>query len=196
MNQNVKMMKDALALYHQKAKKANEAISKIQDEYKPEIAKERIEKIQAELKQERVTAIDTITRASEQGKADVEKWYALNPDDITDDAKLLQTGIPMNQADFDNLCSKYEKNGTMCRILKGYAEENNRKVQALHPRVIFPEGYLHTMNLPNERAMTEKWDKLATHAESIINSMEGHGYGIGANDPLVIASVEGFGERE
>ncbi len=196
MNQNVKTMKDALASYHQKAKKADEAISKARSEYKPEVANERIDRIESELKQERAKTIDIIRRASEQGKAEIKKRYELNPADITDDAKLLQSGFPMNQADFDSMCRKYESNGTMCRILAEYAETRNKKVQALHPKEVFPEGYLHTMNLPNEKAMTDRYDRLVTSAEGIINNMEGHGWGKGVNDPFVVASVEGFGERE
>ena len=196
MNQHIKSMKDALTSYHQKAKKADEAISKAQREYKPEIARERIEQIQADLRIERTRAIETIRQSSEQGKAAVKKWYELNPADITDDSKLLQTGIPMNQDDFDTMCRKYVNNGTMCRILAEYAETRNRQVQARHPKEVFPEGYLHTMNLPNVKTMTERYDKLASGAEQIINRMEGHGFGVGVNDPLVVSSVEEFGGQE
>lgn len=196
MNQHIKTMKDALTSYHQKAKKADEAISKAQKEYKPEFAKGQIERIQSELMQERTRTIDTITRASEQGKAEVQKWYTLNPADITDDAKLLQTGIPMNQDDFDTLCRKYESNGTMCRILAEYANTRNRQIQAQHPKEVFPEGFLHTMNLPNVRTMMERYDKSASMAQQLINRMEGHGFGVGVNDPFVVAGVEGFGGKE
>ena len=196
MNQHIKTMKDILTSYHQKAKKADDAIRKAQKEYKPEIASKMVEQIKAELLQEKVTAIDAITKASKQGKADLEKWYELNPADITDDAKLLQAGIPITQADFDSLCMKYQNNGTMCRILDEYAKCNNRKAQASHPSDIFPEGYLHTMNLPNVKTMTEKWDHLASKAEGIINSMDGHGYGYGANDPIVSMNVQGFGGND
>lgn len=195
MHQYVKTMKDTLISYHQKAKKADQTISKAQAELKQEIANERIEQIQDELKQERTKAIEAIRKASEQGKAEIQKWNELNPAHITEDAKLLQSGFPMNQADFDKLCKKYENNGTMCRILAEYAETRNRQVQAQHPREIFPKGYLHTVNLPNERTMTEKWDRLASTAEGIINNIDGHGWGRGVNDPFVVASVEGFGER-
>lgn len=195
MNQIVKTMKDALASYHQKAKKADEVISKARSEYKPEVAQERIEQIETELKQERTKAIEAIRKASEQGKAEIQKWNEFNPANITEDAKILQSGFPMNQADFDKLCRKYENNGTMCRILAEYAETRNRQVQSQHPREVFPKGYLHTVNLPNERTMTEKWDRLASTAEGIINNIDGHGWGRGVNDPFVMASVEGFGER-
>ncbi len=194
MNQNVKKMKEAIVSFHQKAKQADEAISKAKRDLKPEVAFKKIDILQAELKQEQAKAIDAIMTAGEQGKADVKKWFELNPADITDDAKLLQMGFPMNQADFNSLCRKYENNGTMCRILKDYAEKHNQEVQARNPKQVFPEGYLHTMNIPNIKSMMNDWDRITANAEEIIKRMEGHGFGVGVNDPVVLSGIEHFGE--
>ena len=47
-----------------------------------------------------------------------------------------------------------------------------------------------------DKTMTERYDKLASGAEQIINRMDGHGFGVGVNDPLVVSSVEEFGGRD
>lgn len=198
MNQYLQSMKNAVADYHKKAQAADAEIKKTVDEYKPEIAKERVADIRSRLTADKAAAIDSILDAQKKGAADyAEKWERIRVEDITPDAKLLDIGITMTQAQYDELCRKYTSagNNTMCRLLNDYADKNNKRLAQENPGEIFPRGYLTRTQLPSVEDNEREWDRAAKSAERLIDQMSGNGYMQGANNGFVAQSVEHFGEN-
>lgn len=187
MNDNLRKMRAALSGYHKKARAAEQEIKRVSDEMKPELARERIGQIKADLIGARIAAIDQISAAAKSGKADAEKWGTLNPADLTDDVKILQTGIKLTQKEYDDLCLKYQNNGSMSRVLGEYADQRNRENKN------GLDGLILKVFLATAEKKAEPWDKLERSAERIIGSIDGSGFGMGADNPLVVESVEQFG---
>ena len=166
---------------------ADQQIRQINDEMKPEIAKERVSQIRANLSSARAAALDQIMAAAKKGKADAEAWGSLNPSDLTDDAKLLQSGIRITQKEYDALCQKYQNNGSMSRVLSEYADQRNREnTDGL-------SGVMYKTQLATVESKSQRWDKLQHSAENILVNIDGSGFGRGADNPIVTESVEQFG---
>ena len=198
MNRHLETMKTAIANYHSKAKTAEAKIKKIVEEYKPDVARERVAAVQADLVGTKAQALDTIRAAQQRGAEEyASKWETVRGEDITPDAKLLETGISMTQGQFDALCMKYTRagNNTMCKLLADYAEQNNKRRAAEHPGQLFPVGYLTTRELPVPEENAKEWERAARSAERIVNQISGSGWMQGPNDAIVISSVERFGEN-
>jgi hypothetical protein len=191
-------MRETITTYHGKARAASAAIKKAVAEYKPEIAQERVTEIRAQLAADKAAAMDAIRDAHRRGAEDYSsRWDHIRGEDITPDAKLLEAGISMTQAQYDGLCSKYTSAGnvTMCKLLADYAERTNKRLAQEHPGAIFPAGYLTTRELPTPEANGREWERAARAAETLIDRMDGEGWMRGADDPFVTRSVEHFGEN-
>lgn len=187
MNDNLKKMRAALSGYHKKVRTAEQEIKRISDEMKPELAREKIGQIKAELNAARSAAIDQISAAAKVGRAEAESWGTLNPADLTDDVKLLQSGIKLTQKEYDNLCLKYQNNGSMSRVLSEYADQRNREnTKGL-------DGVMYKTQLATVESKSQRWDKLQHSAEMIMGNIDGSGFGRGADNPIVTESVEQFG---
>ena len=187
MNDNLKRMRAALSNYHKTALAAEKQIKQISDEMKPDIAGQKIEEIRANLVAARTTAFDQIAAAAKKGRIDAEEWGKLNPSDLTDDVKLLQAGIHLNQKEFDALCQKYQNNGSMSRVLSEYADKHNREQKE------GLSGVIYKTQLATVESKSQRWDKLQRSAESIIGNIDGSGFGRGADNPFVAESVNQFG---
>ena len=187
MNDNLKKMRAALSNYHKAVKVADQQIRKINDEIKPELAKEMVSQIRANLTAARSSAIDQITAAAKKGRAEAEDWGTLNPSDLTDDVKLLQSGIRISQKEYDDLCQKYQNNGSMSRVLSEYADQRNREnTDGL-------SGVMYKTQLATVESKSQRWDKLQRSAEMIMGNIDGSGFGRGADNPIVAESVDKFG---
>lgn len=187
MNDNLRKMRAALSNYHKAVKAADRQIRQINDELKPDLAKERTAQIRDNLASARAAAIDQITAAAKSGRAEAEKWGTLNPSDLTSDVKLLQSGIRLSQKEFDDLCQKYQNNGSMSRVLSEYADQRNREnTEGL-------SGVMYKTQLATVESKAQRWDKLKQSAEMVMGSIDGSGFGRGADNPLVSESVEKFG---
>ena len=198
MNQYVQSMKNTITEYHEKALAADAAIKKAVDEYKPEIARERVADIRAKLASAKATTLDAIRDAHRRGvEAYTSKWEHIRGEDITPDAKLLETGISMTQSQYNELCRKYTSagNNTMCKLLSDYAERTNKRLAQENPGTIFPPGHLIKQELPTPEAKEKEWERAARSAERLIEQMEGEGFMRGANNTYVVNSVEHFGEN-
>ena len=187
MNENLRKMRAALANYHKTALAAEKQIKQISEEMKPDLARVRIEEIRANVAAAKLTAIDQISAAAKKGKADAEEWGTLKPSDLTDDIKILQSGIRLSQKEYDILCKKYQNNGSMSRVLGEYADQRNRE----NKNGI--DGLLLNIHLATVEKKAEPWNKLKLSAENIIENIDGYGFGRGADNPIVSQSVEQFG---
>ena len=187
MNDNLRKMRAALSNYHKAVKAADQQIKQINDELKPEIAKEKVSQIRANLAAARSAAVDQITAAAKKGRAEAEAWGTLNPSDLTDDVKLLQSGIRITQKEYDALCQKYQNNSSMSRVLSEYADQRNREnTKGL-------EGVMYKTQLATVESKSQRWDRLQQSAEHIMWNIDGSGFGRGADNPFVAESVDQFG---
>lgn len=54
----------------------------------------------------------------------VDKWNELDGSKLSDDAKLLEMDLPMNQVQFQQLCTKHKDNSLMLSLLCQYADRH------------------------------------------------------------------------
>lgn len=56
---------------------------------------------------------------------ELEKSEALNPEDLTEDAKFLHDGIPLKKADLEAMIERNLTNDTMLRLIADYCQKHN-----------------------------------------------------------------------
>lgn len=203
MNQIIQKMKSALETYLKAATDTIKTLERMRKEILPEIAAERSEKLYQDLSGIRYKAKEQIRAAAAEGRESVDKWGTLSGSELTDDAKLLQTGLLLTQKDFDDLCIRYKNNGSMSRLLAQYADSQNRTVIPSDPERItetFADQAALNHVLRTDKLMTiEKkkalWDRLESSAQTILAAIDGSGVGKGIDDYSVIFSVEHFGDN-
>ncbi len=203
MNQIIQKMKTAIETYLKAAKDTISTVEKMRKELLPEVVAERSEKLYQELSGVRYHAKEQIRSAAAAGRSSAETWGTLNGSDLTDDAKLLQTGLILTQKDFDDLCIRYRNNGSMSRLLAQYAEKQNSSVIPSDPEKVTEtfsdqaalSHVLLTDNLMTIEKKKERWDRLESSAQTILAAIDGSGVGKGIDDYAVIYSVEHFGEN-
>ena len=203
MNQIVQKMKSALETYLKAATDTIKTLEKMRKEILPEIVSERAEKLYQELSGIRYKAKEQIRAAAAEGRESVDKWGTLFGSEITDDAKILQSGITLTQRDFDVLCLRYKDNGSMSRLLAQYADKQNRSVLPSDPdritQTLADETALRSVLLTDKLMTIEKkkdlWNRLESSAQTILSAIDGSGVGKGIDDYAVIFSVEHFGEN-
>lgn len=67
-----------------------------------------------------------------QFRKDVANENNLNPADLTDDIKLLQPGIVLNERDIEGMLERNKDNKTMVQVILRYANERNIKVNRVY----------------------------------------------------------------
>ena len=189
LNPIIRKMRATLSEYHRKALETQQNIEKMRAELLPDVATERIAAAQAELSTLKMVTIDRINAAVKEGKADAEAWGKLNAADINQaDSALLNSGIKLTQKEFDDLCTKYQNNGTMSRVLSEYADRRNKAEGRSMDTLLF------TPCLATVAKKTEVWDRLERSANMIVGNISGsRGFSTGADNPIVGSSVEQFG---
>lgn len=70
---------------------------------------------------EAISEIEHIRRSHTEA---VDKWNELDSSKLSDDAKLLEMDIPMNQTQFQQLCTKHKDNSLMLALLCQYADRH------------------------------------------------------------------------
>lgn len=193
MNIYLKQMKDALSKCYDTAKKYTENVTAAKRRYQPDVAAEEIKRLDAAFEQEKRRFSDAITAARDNGIESARKWGELDGSKIDDgDMKLLKFDLSSEQ--FEHLVNKHRANGTMCFILRQYAEKNNR------PETDTTEfgltGRLNPLVIPTVDAKVSAYAKFADSAISIVNNMTGYGLGRGTDSPLLESSVKSFGEPD
>ena len=109
----------------------------------------------------------------EQYRQDVEKSNSLNPDDLTDDVKLLQSGIVLNASDIKWMIERNQGNRTMLQIILRYAAEHGidtgtiysggeDEMQTADNLDSIIHYYSRWIDTPNARAMLDKFFDAAT----------------------------------
>lgn len=122
-------MADAIAELTERNKELAELKQKAQDtrKYKPEYIsslRQRIAALERENIRYEEEANDSIKKLCGGFADELRQADALNPADITDDAKLLNCGLKLKRSDLENLFDKYNGNRTMQRLILDAAETN------------------------------------------------------------------------
>ena len=190
MNKYVQLMKNAIDKYYTTAKNADGSIEQAKQRYQPGVASEEIEKINTELETAKRGAIDAINAARDSGIEDAKRWGKLDGSEINDgDMKLLKYDLSPDQ--FADMVERNKNNGTMCFILKQYADEHNRPETT--PGERGSVGRFTTLVIPTVEEKIQAYTSIASNAVGVVENLTGYGWGKGVNSPFVESTVKEFG---
>lgn len=190
MNRYLQEMKNALSGFYNKAKEYERNVEQARQRYQPDIAAEEIKKFDSSLEADKRAAINTITDAKDQGIQAAQRWAALDGSDIDDgDMKLLKFDLSPDQ--FAALVDKHRNNGTMCFILKQYAEKHSRQEQKDDEFLAWDS--LSSVDIPTVEEKIKAYNRFAESAIATVNNMTGYGWGKGVSNPVIEGSVKNFG---
>lgn len=190
MNRYLQEMKNALSGFYNKAKEYERNVEQARQRYQPDIAAEEIKKFDSSLEADKRAAINTITDAKDQGIQAAQRWAALDGSNIDDgDMKLLKFDLSPDQ--FAALVDKHRNNGTMCFILKQYAEKHSRQEQKDDEFLAWDS--LSSVDIPTVEEKIKAYNRFAESAIATVNNMTGYGWGKGVSNPVIEGSVKNFG---
>lgn len=191
MNKYIQQMKNALNTYYNAAKAAESEKEKARNIYQHDVAEAQSQKIDSDLWNKKQVAIDTIVNAKDDGIAEAKRWGVLDGNKINDgDMKLLKFDLSPEQ--FETIVERNRNNGTMCFILKQYAEKHGRKEMKQDE---VPEwNELATVTIPTVEEKTKAYEIFYNSAIGIIENMSGYGWGKGVDGFGVESTVKSFGE--
>ena len=167
MNTYVKKMREALGAFYEKAVDHENNVNKANQRYKADVA-----------------AKDKVIESAK-------RWGVLDGDKIKDgDMKLLKFDLSPEQ--FEAIVDRNKNNGTMCFILKQYAEKHAK--HEMKDDEIPAWNSLASVEVPTVDEKIKAYNALAERAIGIIQNISGYGWGRGVNGFGVESSVKGFGE--
>lgn len=191
MNTYVKKMREELEAFYKKAVDHENNVNKANQRYKSDVAAEEVKRLDEQLETEKQAAIDAITEAKDKGIEAARRWGALDGDKINDgDMKLLKFDLSPEQ--FESIVDRNRNNGTMCFILKQYAEKHAK--HEMKDDEIPAWNSLAAVEVPTVDEKIKAYNALAESAIGIIQNISGYGWGRGVNGFGVESSVRGFGE--
>lgn len=76
----------------------------------------------------RISGKAEVERLCEEYKVELRKADALNGNDLTDDAKLLSSGVKLSKKDLEYMLDRNKGNNTMTQLILRYADENGMKM--------------------------------------------------------------------
>lgn len=88
--------------------------------YSPTVAEKENEKCSYQMKIDTQTAIDQLTAQMTEAAKRLNMWNAPKASDLTEDAALFQSGVPMSAQEIQQFRQLYRSNGTMLRVIDGY----------------------------------------------------------------------------
>lgn len=131
-------IKDAIADLNFTAAELNELNEKIKDtrRYTAQhikgtlIPKRNAAKLRME--ERKTEAMNKIQSLCDQQLAELRAANDLNPNDITDDAKLFNVGVTLSTSDLEKIFDRNQGNSTMERLILDYAKQNNLDLHRTH----------------------------------------------------------------
>ena len=191
MNAYLQTMKNALVGYYNAAKTCEGKAQQARQIYQQDAASEAIGRLYRQLEADKTAAIDAINEARNKGIEAAQSWGALDGSKINDgDMKLLKFDLSPEQ--FEAIVQRNRGNGTMCSILKQYAEKH-----AKHEKKEDEVPAWNTLamtDVPTTEAKIQAYNSFADSAIASIHNMSGNDWEFGVNSPITQASVERFGE--
>lgn len=191
MNTYVKKMREELEAFYKKAVDHENNVNKANQRYKSDVAAEEVKRLDEQLETEKQAAIDAITEAKDKGIEAARRWGALDGDKINDgDMKLLKFDLSPEQ--FESIVDRNRNNGTMCFILKQYAEKHAK--HEMKDDEILAWNSLAAVEVPTVDEKIKAYNAFAASAISLVQIITESGWGRGVNGLGVEISVKGFGE--
>lgn len=191
MNTYIQSMKNVLNNFYNAAKIYNDKVAQAGERYKPDVAAEEVKKLDAQLEANKRAAIDAITEAKDKGIEAARRWGVLDGDKINDgDMKLLKLDLSPEQ--FEAIVDRNRNNGTMCFILKQYAEKHAK--HEMKDDEIPMWNSLAAVEVPTVDEKIKAYNTFAENAIGIIQNITGYGWGRGVDGFGVESSVKGFGK--
>ena len=123
----------------------------VQTELQPELA--TIRRNRETRREDGVAAVRA--RASEY-IAELRKADQLNPDNLTDDIKLLQSGVALSADDLATLFDRNAGNSTMQKLITDFAKQHNRDIQRYY-RPANADLIKGVENIPEVMRIVLKW---------------------------------------
>lgn len=194
MNKHVERMKTALNGYYNALKATDEKIRRNNETYQPAAAQAENQRLQTAIEQARRNAEAEIRSAVEEGQKSIDAWATPDGKQITDDAKLLQYGVSIE--DFRKLADRYRDNYSMSALLQRYADGENEKIRANAnetghiPSELYPAWEIRSAE--NRKGAYQNFGKSALDLISAMHARPG--FGTGLQSDTLKHSVETFGE--
>lgn len=191
MNAYLQAMKTALVGYYNAAKTCEGKAQEARKIYQQDVASGVVKKLFAQLQENKAAAIDAINEARDKGIEAAQRWGTLDGSKINDgDMKLLKFDLSPEQ--FETIVDRNRNNGTMCFILKQYAEKHAKHEKKEDEVPMW--NALAMVDVPTAEAKVQAYNSFADSAIASIHNMSGNDWEFGLNSPITQASVEQFGE--
>lgn len=101
--------------------------------YSPKVAETELKPKLTNIKKSRETrredGVSAVRTRTEEYIAELRKADQLNPDNLTDDIKLLQSGVALSADDLAMLFDRNTGNSTMQKLISDFAKQHNRDIQ-------------------------------------------------------------------
>lgn len=108
----------------EKVKAGRYSAETVQNEIKP-----RIDDLKRKTKSLSEQAIADAAALVSKYRDEIEERYCLDPEELNDDIKLLQAGIPLSVRDVQAILRRNEDNRTMTALALRYAEQHDLKIE-------------------------------------------------------------------
>lgn len=191
MNAYLQAMKTALVGYYNAAKTCEGKAQEARKIYQQDVVSGVVKKLFAQLQENKAAAIDAINEARDKGIEAAQRWGTLDGSKINDgDMKLLKFDLSPEQ--FETIVDRNRNNGTMCFILKQYAEKHAKREEKEDEVPMW--NALAMVDVPTAEAKVQAYNSFADSAIASIHNMSGNDWEFGVNSPITQASVERFGE--
>ena len=123
--------------------------------YLPDVAKDENAKLEERRKDLYYRALDAMDEIESKARADAVRFGRLDAAELTDDIKILQSGIKLTTEDINALIDKHITNGTMLRAISDYTSEHK-----------LPRNFI-----PTSESKANAWAAIATTGRSLIESI-------------------------
>lgn len=90
------------------------------------------DEVRAQIRNAQEAAKQAVVEKINAHITDLERLDALDPAELTDDCKLLSSGIPLNESDIRFMLERNAKNRSMSQIIIRYAREHDIKCDAAY----------------------------------------------------------------
>lgn len=118
-----KVVEEKAAL-EEKLKAGRYSVETVNREIKP-----RIDDLKRKTKSLSEQAIADAAALVSKYRDEIEERYCLDPEELNDDIKLLQAGIPLTVRDVEAILKRNENNRTMSVLARRYAEQHDLRIE-------------------------------------------------------------------